>query len=133
MQERILTEPLTNLTLDKPIRVSLRSTVSDAIEVMKRHHHGSVLVMDGSTLSGIFTERDVLTRVVGAGVDPKKTELESVMTPDPTTLCEDDPLAFAIHLMAARDLRHVVVMRDDTPVGIASIRGVLSYVTKQAL
>ena len=64
-------------------------TVTEAVQEMNRHRVGSVLVLDGARLVGIFTERDVLARVVGAGLDPKTTPLAQVMTPDPRTVPSD--------------------------------------------
>ena len=48
-------------------------TIAEAVAEMNKHRIGSIVVIDGGRISGIFTERDVLRRVVGAGVDPKTT------------------------------------------------------------
>jgi len=63
--------------------VSPLVTVSQAAQEMNRRKVGSVLVMEGGQLLGIFTERDVLWRVVAAGLDPKTTPLSQVMTRKP--------------------------------------------------
>ena len=56
------------------------STVAEAVAAMNHHRVGSILVVDGGLLAGIFTERDVLRRVVGQGLDPWGTEVAGVMT-----------------------------------------------------
>lgn len=133
MQERILTTPIRDLEPDRALTVSLEATAADAVKAMKKHRHGSVLVLEGSSLRGIFTERDLLSRVLTEEKDPVKTPIVEVMTADPTTLREEDPLAWAIHLMAVRDFRHIPIIRDDASLGVVSIRGVLGYLTRQAL
>ena len=65
--------------------VSPTVTVAEAVAEMNRHRIGSVVVLDGGRLAGIFTERDVLRRVVGAGVDPLKATVAEVMTADLVT------------------------------------------------
>jgi CBS domain-containing protein len=133
MQERILSVPLSELAPQDLVKVSPSATAAEAIRVMKERHHGSVLVMEGDRLRGIFTERDVLLRIVGKEVDPDQTPITKVMTPEPILLKEDDPIAFAIHLMAVRGVRHIPIMREEVPVGVVSIRGVLGHLTKEAL
>ena len=66
------------------------TTVRDAARNMTERHIGAVLVGNGARLQGIFTERDVLTRVVARGMDPDSTTLEQVMTPNPDTVGPND-------------------------------------------
>src|SRR3954462_11320953 len=60
--------------------ISPSATIAEAVAEMNRHRVGSVLVLDGGRLVGIFTERDVLRRVVGAGLDPKHSLVSEVMS-----------------------------------------------------
>ena len=62
------------------------ATIAEAVAEMNRHRVGSVLVMDGPRLVGIFTERDVLRRVVGATLDPKQTCVTDVMSAEVITV-----------------------------------------------
>lgn len=133
MQGRIFSDPLSALEPAVPPVVPSTATVAEAIRLMREKHHGSVLVVDGGRLSGLFTERDVVLRLAGRDLRPEQTPVGAVMTVDPVTLREDSPLAHAIHLMAVRGVRHIPVLRGEVPIGVVSIRGVLRYLTEQAL
>src|SRR3954463_7187641 len=69
--------------------VSPSATIAEAVAEMNRHRVGSVLVLDGNRLVGIFTERDVLRRVVGAGLDPKRALVADVMTSGVLTITRE--------------------------------------------
>jgi len=130
MQGHILSDPLTALRPVAPIVVPPDAPVAEALRLMKERRHGSVLVVEGGKLAGIFTERDVLLKLAGRDLDPGRVSVGSFMTAVPVALHEDDPLAYAIHLMAVRGVRHVPIVRDGRPVGLVSIRGVLAYLTE---
>lgn len=133
MQARILGDPLSSLAPWYKVHVSSSATVAEALAVMREKKHGSVLILDGDDLKGIFTEKDLLSKVLDRDVDPAKMKITEVMTPNPVTLRASDPLAYAIHLMAVRGIRHVPILKRGIPQGVVSIRGVLGYLTKQAL
>ena len=69
-----------------PISAARSGTVIEAARTMKSHDVGALLVLDGTRLCGIFTERDALFRVLAAGRDPATTRLADVMTPQPQTI-----------------------------------------------
>src|SRR3546814_12903632 len=71
------------------------TTIRDAAKNMAERHIGAVLIGEGNRLQGIFTERDLLIRVIARGLDPDATKLKEVMTPDPDTVGPNDwaPLA----------------------------------------
>jgi CBS domain-containing protein len=133
MQGRILTDPLSALHPGNPPVLPSTAPAAEAIRLMRERRHGSLLVVDAGRLSGLFTERDVLLKLAGRSVDLERTPVGALMSPEPVTLGEDEPLAHAIHLMAVRGLRHIPILRAGAPVGIVSIRGVLAYLTAQAL
>ena len=93
------------------------ATVSEAIERMLARRQAGVLIVDGDgRLTGIFTERDVLTRVAGPRRDPQKTPLAEVMTRDPEALTAGDRIAFAVHCMSVAGYRTVpLVQRRPAP------------------
>lgn len=93
---------------------------------MKRLALGTVLVVIDKRLVGIFTERDVLYRVVAEGRDPKTTLLEQVMTRDPQTIGPDKPLGHALHMMYDGNFRHMPVVESGIPLGVISVRDALS-------
>ena len=102
------------------------TTVRAAAITMARHKIGAILVVDDQgRLAGLFTERDVLNRVVAQGLDPDGTQLSSVMTSVLQTASPDKPLAHALHMMFEGGFRHVPVVEDGRPVGMVSARNAL--------
>jgi CBS domain-containing protein len=98
------------------------ATVRQAVMVMTGNRIGAVPVVEGRHLIGIFTERDVLTRVIAAGRDVDRTRLEEVMTRRPETVSIDCPLLEALDVMIEGGFRHLPVMSDGAVVGVVSIR-----------
>ena len=109
------------------VSVSPTATVTQAAEEMNRRKVGSVLVMEGRRLVGIFTERDVLWRVVAAGFDPKTTPLSQVMTRDPITVTSDAPIQQVMDVFTGKRFRHMPVVDDGHLLGLISIGDVLRW------
>jgi CBS domain-containing protein len=103
-------------------------TVLEAVQEMNRHKIGSVLVMDGAQLVGIFTERDVLLRVVGTENDPKTTPITKVMSATVLTITPETTVQQVMDLFADRRCRHLPVMKDGLVAGLISIGDVSRYV-----
>ena len=105
------------------------ATVSDAIERMLARRQAGILVVDADgRLSGIFTERDVLTRVAGPGRDPRNTRLAEVMTRDPEALTAGDRIAFAVHCMSVAGYRTVpLVDAERRPLGVVTVNHVIRW------
>jgi CBS domain-containing protein len=101
--------------------VSPLATVIDAVNTMNDHHVGSVLVCEGGYPVGVFSERDVLVRVVAAHRDPRQTLVRDVMTTRLYTASPDDTLLEVMRLMTDRRCRHVPVMEGEQLVGLVSI------------
>ncbi len=101
------------------------ATVLEAAVLMKRQGKGALLVVDGSRVTGIFTERDALIRVIAAGLDPASTKLADVMTPQPQTMHPDEPFVNALRVMHTRGFRHLPVVEHGRPLGIVSARDAL--------
>jgi CBS domain-containing protein len=99
-----------------------RTMVRDAAKNMAERHIGAVLIGEGNRLQGIFTERDLLIRVVARGLDPDTTRLQEVMTLDPDTVGPDDWASLALERMRSSGYRHVPVVDDGIVVGIVSLR-----------
>jgi CBS domain-containing protein len=103
------------------------ATVRDAVRVMALRNIGSVLIMEDAVLQGIFTERDLLRRVVGRDLDPARTPLAEVMTVDPVTIGAGQSAAEAVVKMREGHFRHLpVVDADGTVVAVLSQRDFLS-------
>ncbi|ACB73305.1 CBS domain-containing protein [Opitutus terrae] len=96
-------------------------TVCDAVNEMNRHRIGSIVVLENSSPIGIFTERDVLRRVVGEGVDPKRTPVNQVMTARPITITPETTIEQTMTLFAEKNCRHLPVLVNGKLVGLISI------------
>jgi CBS domain-containing protein len=103
-------------------------TVAEAVHEMNAHKVGSVLIMNGLRLAGIFTERDVLRRVVGADLDPKFTPVTKVMTAEVLTIEPTTTVQQVMEIFAKRRCRHLPVMSDGQLLGLISIGDVSRWV-----
>lgn len=118
--------PLSDLVKDQdPVLVSPDTSVREAAFLMRERQVGSVLVMEGVTLAGIFTERDALTRVLAEGLDAEKTAIKEVMTVHPLTLTPEHLFIDALRVMQENGFRHLPVAEHGRPLGIISIRDAL--------
>ena len=117
---------LRSIVANQPPAIAEKSvTVLEAAVLMKQQGKGALLVVEGSRLSGIFTERDALFRVIAAGRDPATTKLADVMTPQPQTMHPDEPFVKALRIMHKRGFRHLPVVEHGRPLGIVSARDAL--------
>lgn len=105
-----------------PVCAGETLSVAEAASRMKAQGVGSILILGpAGTLTGIFTERDLLNRVVGEGKDPAATTLGEVMTPNPQTLAPMDDVVQAYRRLLEREFRHLPVVRDGKPIGMISL------------
>jgi CBS domain-containing protein len=113
----------------EPVCLRESATVQEAIERMLARRQAGVLVVDADgRLTGIFTERDVLTRVAGRGRDPRQTTLGTVMTRDPDALGPSDRIAYAVHSMSVAGYRTVpLVDADRRPLGVVTVSDVIRW------
>lgn len=102
-------------------------SVADAVAEMNRNRVGSVLVLDGDKIVGIFTERDVLRRVVGAGIDPKRTLVSEVMTAGVVTITSETSIDETMVLFTEKRFRHLPVVDGGRLVGTISIGDVTRW------
>lgn len=96
-------------------------TVGEAVAVMAQHRVGSVLVMEGTKLLGIFTERDTV-RALSLSHDAPRHQIVSWMTPEPKTVAPDADADEALKFMLDHGFRHLPVVEDGKVVGIVSMR-----------
>lgn len=101
------------------------TTVRDAAIRMAEHKVGAVLIMESGRLVGIFTERDLLNRVVAKRLDPDAAKLADVMSGDPRTIQADKPLAHALVMMDEGGYRHLPVTDGGQVIGMVSARDAL--------
>ena len=119
----LLADKITTLLPAEPICVPETATVHDAVAAMLAKRQAGVLVVDGEgRLIGIFTERDVLTRVVGQNLDTRRTPLGAVMTRDPEALSPRDRVAYALNRMSVAGYRTIpLIDADKRPIGVATV------------
>jgi CBS domain-containing protein len=126
----ILHLPIRELaTVREAFYVAPSDSVRAAVQQMNRHAAGCVLVEVAGRLVGIFTERDLLTKVVERQLDIDRTQVETVMTMDPESLHPDDRVSYALNKMSVGGFRHIpLVDDDDRPVGVISMRNIVDYI-----
>lgn len=109
----------------EPIFVAAENTVREAAVILSDHEIGAAPVLAGDRLVGIFTERDILRRVVAAGRDSDATRVADAMTPDPRTVSAETSLVKAFALMVEGNFRHLpVVEGDGRVIAMLSIRDI---------
>ena len=113
-----------------PREVEADRAVADAVAVMRQHRVGCLLVTANGKLVGIFTERDLLKRVLAPGL-PLTTPLRECMTPNPVTVGPKDPIRVAIQKMQDGAYRHLpVVDENNRPVGVLSAKRIVRYLVE---
>jgi len=125
--------PVSNLLTSKKTIVHTipqQATVLEAVHEMNRLHIGSIVVLDGERLAGIFTERDVLQRVVAEGKSPSETLVEDVMSKEVETITPKSTVEEAMRAMTVRRHRHLPVMSDGKMVGLISIGDVTRWISR---
>ena len=119
---------LKKIALTPPPICGPQDTVEQAVEAMLKTRGGAVLVMEGARLVGIFTERDVLSRVVGQRRSPGSTLLSDVMTSPVLTVSEDTKVEKALLRMVEHHFRHLpLVDSHNQPIGLLSIRRIFEH------
>jgi CBS domain-containing protein len=132
---RLLQAPLTVLSSRSPIVCAESTSIADAMHAMQEQHRGCVLVTaDGTTtseLTGIFTERDIMLRVIQRGRNPATIPLREVMSRNPERLPMSAQVAWVLNMMAVGGFRHVpVVNAKGCPVGVISVRDVVGFLVE---
>lgn len=104
-------------------------SVAEAVREMNEKGIGALLVMDGRKPVGIFTERDVLRRVVDADKDPAFVHVSQVMTRNLVTIAPETRIEEAMAIMTERRLRHLPVLEDAEVAGMVSSGDLMRWIT----
>ena len=131
----LLREPVTVLSTRLPVIFPKEASTSDAMRSMQAQHRGCVLVTENGTssspLTGIFTERDIMLRVINRGRNPAETPLTEVMTHEPECLQADARIAWVLNVMSVGGFRHVPVVNGrGCPVAVISVRDVVEFLVQ---
>jgi CBS domain-containing protein len=107
--------------------VEEHETVADVAQRMADLHIGAIMVLKGDQLRGVFSERDLMKRVVVERLDPDRTPVSRVMSRDLATIDEMATIEDAMELMRRCNCRHLPVLRDHKAVGFLSMRDLMNY------
>lgn len=107
--------------------VSPDQSVFEVAGALASKNIGALTVVSEERVVGIISERDIIGRVIAAGVDPKTTKAEAVMTKDPVVLDAAEAPARALDVMKKHNFRHVPVVREGKLVGMLSMRDLLQF------
>lgn len=126
--EKFQNEKINQLSLRKPVTLISNSTLTEAMTLMEAEQIGTIIVVEGSTIVGIVTDRDILLKVKNKNLDPGQILLKSIMTPSPVTVNSDATLAQAIKLMTDGGFRHLPVVENNHLVQVLSISDLMTYI-----
>ena len=130
LSRNLKVDSVSRLNPTPPREIEAHRPVSDAIEVMRRDGVGCLLVTESGRLVGIFTERDLLTRVLAVG-KILSVPVQDVMTRDPVTVQPKDSIRTAVKRMQNGGYRHLPVVDDrDRPAGILSAKRIVRYLVE---
>jgi CBS domain-containing protein len=117
-----------------PAKIDSGQNVLEAVQLMAREGVGAVAVLEKgerAELCGVFTERDVMLRVVLQKLDPVHTKVRDVMTAPVATIPEDMTAEDAFNLMVERHMRHLAIVSEDGELlGMLSIRNLLEHLVE---
>ena len=122
-------DPISSLELHKVVAVKAGTSLADVIKMLNDNGFGATTVEDdaGNTV-GIFTERDVLRRVIARDLDLSKEIIDDYMTKKPETLSENDPIAFALNRMSDGSYRHIPITRNDKVMFMLSVKDIVDEI-----
>jgi len=117
------------------IQIDINSSTNEAIDLLLANNIGAAPVVENGYLRGIFSERDVLNKILNKQVgDLDDINVREFMIADPQTAQSEDTLNTAILYMARGGCRHVpIVDTENCPIGMVSIRDVISYIVEEFL
>jgi len=117
---------LGDLVKDRKIySIDARRTVLEAARFMMEHNIGALPVMRDGQLAGIFSERDIMNRVVAVGRTPGMTEIAEVMTANPRAVSADESIEECLFIMREFGFRHLPIVEGKELKGLVSLRDIL--------
>jgi CBS domain-containing protein len=123
-------DSVSRLNPTPPLQIGPRQPVAEAVALMRQANVGCVLVTQGQRLLGIFTERDLMRRVL-ADARPLSLPVADFMTPDPVAVRPKDPVGVAVRLMEEGGYRHLPVVNEKgCPVGVLSVKEIVHYLVE---
>ena len=109
------------------IQVESDRIIAAAARKMRDNKVGALMVMKNDTLSGIFTERDLMSRVVAEGLNPEKVQVSEAMTSSIATVPLETPIREAANIMSQNRIRHLPVLEEGKLYGVISVGDILAW------
>lgn len=124
----VTTDPILRLNPKTPLTVGPDITIAEAVLLMQEKRIGALLVENEEKLVGIITERDMLFKVLGKGVDIQSTPVKDIMTPNPESLTDDDQILYALNRMTIGGYRHIPLTDlEGHLTGVISVKDIVEY------
>lgn len=123
----LLHRPIQELMSTHITTVAPEENLQRAVETMAHSNIGAIIIVSNNTPVGIFTERDLLKRVVAKGLTPENTTVGTVMTPKIISVTPNQPVVDVIQKMYTMAIRHMAVMQEGQLLGIFSIRDLMRH------
>jgi CBS domain-containing protein len=125
----ILDNELSSFELVKPCLVDLGTSLKKVIELFQNKSIGAIVIVKEGKIGGIITERDVLLKITGKGLDLENEIVDDYLTPNPETLRLSDTIAAVINKMYVGGFRNVPITdKDQRPIGIITARDILAQI-----
>jgi CBS domain-containing protein len=119
---------LRDLVKDRKVySVDVARTVLEAARLMMEHNFGALPVLRDGELAGIFSERDLMNRVVAVGRTPAHTAVSEVMTPNPRAVALDESIEECLFIMHEFGFRHLCIVEGKELKGLVSLRDILMH------
>jgi CBS domain-containing protein len=123
-------ESVSRLNPTPPLQVGPGQTVAEVVTLMRQEKVGCLLVCEAGRILGIFTERDLMKRVLACG-KPLSLPVDEFMTPDPVVVHPKEPIACAVRRMEEGGYRHLPVVDDHGhAVGVLSVKQIVQYLAE---
>jgi len=120
--------PISRLNPNRCVTIEDTADLNAVITLMKTQKSSSVVITKNKKVTGIFTEKDLLLKVIGIVDDFNSAMIGDFMTPEPTCLFMEDMIAYALHNMHFGDYRHVPILNSNhEPIAVVSIRDVNNF------
>lgn len=122
-----LNDPIKVLPKSKFVSLQENTPLNEVVDKLQQYSTGCVLLENDDKISGIFTERDAMTKVLGRKLDLEKEVISDYMTKNPECLHFDDPISYALNKMVSGGYRHVpLVDADKNPLGVVSMQNIIN-------
>ena len=132
LDNRFLSKSLGLLNPPAPVTILETQSLDEAISLLQTHRSGCLLVVDAAgKLLGIFTERDVVLRIINHGIDLKGSVVSEHMTKEPATATMTTTVAFALNMLSHGGFRNIPIVDDEGfPVGLMNVKNLVDFLVQ---